>query len=268
LQIDSLLGGRGPVYHVFGGLRDQPIPFDVAGNRVQPVGGMRDWLRGYIGSWPRPGLLEILTGGPPTRVDANGYASLPGEVGWSRTTDDFLLLSFRPDVIAEIAPHLAVVNEGRPAQVRLKVKELSGTSVEQFVTALAYQRARQASQSGSRLMNALSEQLHVTPEEARATAEELLGGKLVDPLGGEYQLADLRTGQKLWTSTALENRNRYQLTEVPADFRFPLLTWFRGLDAELALVEGQLSAYATLDMQQPSATGQPVEALPLPGLAP
>jgi hypothetical protein len=266
VQIDSLLGGRGPVYHLFGGLRDQPIRYGVADNRVQPAGSLRDWVRGYIGAWPRPGLLEILTGGPPTRVDRDGYAPLPGELGWQRRTGDFFVFSFRRDVIGEIAPHLGMVNEGRPAQVRLRIEELGDSSVAQFANALAYQRARQASQSGSRLMNALADQLHVAPADARGIAEDLLGGSLVCSLGGDYDLVELPSGQMLWTSTALPRDNRFRLSDVPADYTLPLLTWFRGLDAELALVDGTLSAFATLDMQNKSPTGQPVETLPLPGL--
>ncbi len=268
VQIDSLLGGRGPVYHIFGGLRNEPIRFSVAENQVSPVGTLRDWVRGYVGAWPRPGLLEILTGGQPTRVDRDGYAPLPGDLGWQRRGDDFLVLSFRRDVLPEVVPYLGVVNEGRPAQVRLHIEELGGSSVAKFANAMAFQRAREASQSGSRLMNALANQLHVAPEDCRQVAEDLLGGALVCSLGGEYQLVDLPSGQRLWTSTALARDNRYRLSEVPGDYTFPLLTWFRGLDAELALEGGTLSAYATLDMQNKSPSGQPVETLPLPGLEP
>jgi hypothetical protein len=55
-------------------------------------------------------------------------------------------------------------------------------------------------------------------------------------------------GQPAWTSTALAPQNRFLLTEPPADFQLPLLTWFKGLRADLQLNDAELSAHAEVDM--------------------
>jgi hypothetical protein len=132
-------------------------------------------------------------------------------------------------------------------------------------------RMRDASASGSRFMNSLTSELHVPPEKAHEIAERLVDGRLVDPLGGQYELVDASSGdraassidgrqsenavspnatRKLWASTATSPENKFLLTEIPADYTMPLMQWFRGLTLEVARDDGAdtLSARANLDM--------------------
>ncbi len=55
---------------------------------------------------------------------------------------------------------------------------------------------------------------------------------------------------RLWASTATPAANRFLLTEIPADYRMPMLDWFRGIDLELAHDDAadSLTAHAELDM--------------------
>jgi hypothetical protein len=109
-------------------------------------------------------------------------------------------------------------------------------------------------------MNSIITQLHAAPEDARTIAERLVGGKFVSPLGGEYALMtpSLQAGdtlpgpgeRRLWASTATPTANRFLLTEIPADYRMPMLDWFRGIDFDLTRNDAadSLSAHAELDM--------------------
>jgi hypothetical protein len=127
-------------------------------------------------------------------------------------------------------------------------------------------QARATAASGSRFMNSLISQLHVKPEEARAIGERLVNGKFASPLGGEYELVtpSLQAGdslptpgeRRLWASTATPPANRFLLTEIPADYRMPLVDWFRGLDVELARNDGAdaLTVHAELDMVHQDVT--------------
>jgi hypothetical protein len=130
-------------------------------------------------------------------------------------------------------------------------------------------------------MNSLTTQLHVPPSEARNLAEELVGGKFNCPLGGDYALinssfnpeaapsatnaeelpppgeragngavasATSANARQLWASTAVTLENRFLLTEIPADYEMPMLSWFRGISADMARGPDELWAHAELSM--------------------
>src|SRR5204863_8086230 len=67
-----------------------------------------------------------------------------------------------------------------------------------------------------------------------------------------------------WLSTALPaDRMRWidgLLEPAPTTFTAPLLTWLRGLDADLALDPRTLSLHAEVDMQQNSGNNLPAKA--------
>src|SRR5262249_45068881 len=148
-------------------------------------------------------------------------------------------------------------------------------------------RARATSASASRFINSLTTELHVPPEQARDTAERLVGGKFVCPLGGEYKLLEagdpstanvgdtehLPTpgARQLWTSTATPLANRFLLTQIPADYTMSLMNWFRGLSLEVARIDASgvpgsatapdaLTLHAELDMVHQNVGPPPEDA--------
>ena len=163
---------------------------------------------GYIGSWPRAGFLDLLPfnlGG--SAPDANGFSRLPFGL-WRRQGGGFSVLSFDPQLLANVTPQLRVVESETEAQIRLHVEDLSQSKIRPWITSLYYQRAIAASAGNTRLLHQLNQQLHVPMDQAKAVAEDLLDGEFVCPLGGEYQLVeDLRGGAVTWQSTAWAKRN-------------------------------------------------------------
>jgi hypothetical protein len=101
-------------------------------------------------------------------------------------------------------------------------------------------------------MNTLANQLGVPRPECRALAERLVDGQWVCPLGGEYQLYAPPRGLEVWASTALPAANRFALSEVPEDFKLPMLNWFRGGWGSLHLDEEALRVQLEIHMH-PSA---------------
>ncbi len=136
----------------------------------------------------------------------------------------------------------------RPAQIWLKVDDLTGKQLAATVNALGYKRTREASVAASRMMNSLANQFRVTRPECRALAERLVDGKFVCPLGGEYQLLAPERDLETWASSALPPENRFLLREVPEDFQLPLLDWFRGLRGDLRLDDDSLWVHLEIDM--------------------
>ena len=180
-----LVGGESQPHHLFGGLRDFRSILTVENGTVAPGAGPREFVRGYLGAWPRPGLLELFTG--PSRPAGNQPERI-GEQLWQAQQEKFLLISFKPDVVEQVLPQLALVQAERPAQIWLEVDDLTGKQLAATVNAFGYKRTRETSVAASRMMNSLANQFRVARPECRALAERLVDGKFVCPLGGEYQL--------------------------------------------------------------------------------
>lgn len=285
VSVDAL----GQPVHLFGGLRDFRTPLVVRQGEAKPAGAPEDYLRAYVGTWPRPlVLIDRFLGGAVGRPDRDGIARREGLFGlWERRHDDFFLFALQREVLMEVGPQLAMVEADHPAQIRLWVDDLHDKQIATGVNGLGYMRSRQVSASASRFMNSLTTQLHVPPEQARDVAEQLVGGHFVDPLGGKYEL--LEDGERasahgqdtneslptpgtrrLWASTAIAPPNRFLLTEIPADYQMPLMDWFRGLTLEVARVDSAdaLRLHAELDMvhQEVAPPEESASGMKLPSL--
>jgi hypothetical protein len=279
-SIEVVVDALGQPVHLFGGLRDFRTPLVVRQGEVQADARAAEYIRAYVGGFPRPHLLDRFLGGPTGQFDDQGIARNNRLFDlWLRRADDFFLFSFKRDVLIEVGQQLAMVEAERPAQIRLQIDDLSDKELATAMSGIGYMRARATSASGPRFMNSLTTQLHVPPGEARAVAEDLVGGMFKCPLGGEYVLTDpnaparlpetteeqlpppdgavapatvdserANNSRKLWASTAVPVENRFLLTEVPTDYQMPMLNWFRGINADLARGGDELRMYAELDM--------------------
>jgi hypothetical protein len=242
------LGAAAEPHHLFFGVRDFRSPLVVEQGRLEPGAPPAELVRMYVGAWPKPGGLIKLFLGDQLAV---GPEPVPGrQETWQARRDDFLLISFKPDVVEQVLPQLQMVPAAAPAQAWLEVANLEGTDFSRTVNAFGYSRGREASLAAARLMNTLANQLHVPRELALKEAESLMDGTFVCPLGGEYELADVENGVPMWTSTAVAPQNRFMLTAPPEDYMLPLLTWFRGLRAEARLGENEITAHIEVDMSE------------------
>jgi len=242
--------------HLLVGLRDCTVPGLIRDGRITIETGKLDVIRAYAAAWRDPGPLRWVIGSEEPLRDEQGYAPIASGWGWQRKVEEFHLAAFNRDVLEQVAPQLKLIEAERPAQVRLSLGDLSQSQLRHFVNMLAYRRARETSASGAHLMNTLATQLRLPPAKCRQRAEDLIEADLICPLGGEYELVELPGGLQRWAPTALPEDNLFILSQVPDDFQFPLLAWFRGAQAELTLAESQLQAHATVDIQmEPPAEG-------------
>jgi hypothetical protein len=240
-----LIGGENQPHMIFAGLRDYRSPLAVSQGRIVPGAERSELVRGYVGAWPRPGLLKLLQGadGPP-----GPEPQAIGETMWQAESENFLLISFKPDVIQQVQPQLAFEPAPRPAQVRLHIDDLTDTQFSETINAFGYMRARETSVAPARLMNSMANLLQVPRAECLDLSQRLLDATFVCPLDGKYELFESEGSLPVWSSTALPSQNRNLLTEVPADFHLPMLTWFKGLTGDMLIINGALSGHAELQL--------------------
>jgi hypothetical protein len=107
-------------------------------------------------------------------------------------------------------------------------------------------RARRLSGANALRLEELLQQFHLTPPEAQAVAEEHGGGGSACPLGGSYTW-NSRTPIAAWTGTAWSQLSLYDETEVPADYKLPLIDQLHGTDISLRLVEEGIEAHIEIE---------------------
>lgn len=241
-------GGDDQPYHVFGALRDFRSPLTINDGQLRPDGDRIQLIRAYIGTWPRPGILDSFVG-PNLTAQPEQVAGGP-IIGptWQAKQNDFLLLSLKPDVINEVMPQLKIVDAPRPAQFWLTIDDLTGKQLSDTVNTIGYMRTREACVAACRLMNSLANQFRIDRSQCRELAERLVDGKFLCPLGGEYQLFAPERDLEVWVSTALPPENRFLFAKVPEDYRLPLLDWFRGLRADAGYEGDSIRAHLELDI--------------------
>ena len=239
---------------IFGGLKDFGPPQDIRFTRLLPLGRLREWLVGYIGTTGEIGVLRFLNlGFPPP--DQNGYSVSPLG-GWRRVFNQFTVFSFQPQILADVTPQLHFEQAKRPAQLRVRIDDPTNARILPLANNWAYYRTRETSLNNLRLLGDLDQQLHVPPASCREAAEFLLDAKLVDPLGGTYVYREDGNGFGRWTSTALDNQPQGggPLTTVaPQGYLAPPWNWFRGLDLEAVMTEKDVSAHAEIIMKMPES---------------
>jgi hypothetical protein len=242
-----MTGGR-----IFGGLCDLgPMQNTGATSWLVPS-KLRELLAGYIGSTGELGPIAALNLGFAP-ADPDGYArSYLG--GWRRQYDNFTVFSFQRAVLETVTPELHFEKAARPAQLRLKVGDLSNARITPTLNDLGYARTRETSLGNLRLLHALNQQLHVPAATCLDQADTLLDAKMICPLGGKYVLQETADGPAHWTSTAL-NPNEpggFLRVHAPKDYQTPPLNWLRGLDLDATMTEKAISAHVEVIMQNPS----------------
>lgn len=243
----GLLSNVIPPHHLFVGIQDnEPLSNMGLGGFLETLMTLQT-TPGYLGAWPKSGFLDLLPlglgGGPP---DAHGYSQMPFGL-WRRQWDMFSALSFDPHLLGHVSPHLIPAEAETEAQIRIRVGDLSTAKLQTWVNSLAHARSYQASLGNAKLLHALSQQLGVPRDEARSVAEQLLDAELICTLGGEYKLSQQPGRVALWQSSHWPDPASGALA---AEYRAPLLDWFRGMQSELTMYQDRVVVQAVLDMQR------------------
>ncbi len=242
---NGLLNLDAAPYQLFLGVQDHLPLAEFQSQNMLKMLRLLQTTPGYVGAWPRPGTLDNLPLGLGGVPDQFGFARLPLGL-WRRTLGDWSALSFDPQLLGEVTEQFAVEDTDNPAQVRLHVTDLGSSRVAPWVNAMFYERSRQTSVANAAYLQHVSQQLRVPQAEVIAAMEELLDGKLVCVLGGKYEPARYGEGVTLWQSSGWKETPEV----MPEGYQSPLLSWFRGLDADFTKLDGRVMLRAQLDMQR------------------
>ncbi len=216
--------------------------------------GLLQWLRilqttpGFLGAWPEPGFLDLLPIRLGTDPDPAGYSRYLLGL-WRRQFQGFSVLSFQRPVLEAVTPLLAIVEDDRPAHLRMRLANLSQTKLEGYLNELSYQRSKQASIGNARLMQILIQQLGVPRERALDTVQRLLNAELICSLGGHYQLTPIDSALPQWRSDKWMARSAAE-----AEFRAPWLDWFQGGRLRVVRLEDRIMANAEFDMKRTASS--------------
>ncbi len=183
-----------------------------------------------------------------------GISSAPDLPLWLQFQNSRLVLATRRDALAQVAPLLQTLQTQRSAQLRLTLADLAGTHLGELARTVLYCQARHMSAASPRLLHELQQQLHLEDDEARPLAEELLRGRLVCPMGGEYRQLSIPGRGSRWVSTAWRQADLVDEDSVPRTYTAPFLDWFHGLSVETSVTATTLSVHFELSTHPESAS--------------
>ncbi len=246
-----MMGSSGP-HQVFAAVQgDVPPKTDLRPTNFMEVYQLLRTTPGYLGAWPKPGYLDVLPalGGQP---DAEGFTYSRILDLWRLQHGDFSVVSFDRERLQQIRHQLHVVPAEHPAQVRLRVGDITNSNLKDWANVIVYQRAWETSVANVRLINAMIQQFRLPPDTALARAEDLLGAQLVCSLGGEYALTETGATRMTWQSNQWPS---FDQPVMPEDYSAPITQWFRGASLDVYQMQTQFVAHGTLDIQRKSNGG-------------
>ncbi len=221
----------------------------------------------YAAAWPQAGMLRVLGARDAAQINAQAGAQplpggmLPGPQLWQQNRAKLSVVSWDQPTLQDVAARFPLGQAERPANVRLFVSDLNSSKLRDFVNGSGYIRARQVSSGNIHFMQNLIYQLGVPAEHAKALGEDLIMGKFLDPLGGQYEAVVTPDGLPQWRSTAWTGGAERLIGSAPPEFTAPPLGWFRGMSLEAALYPNEYIAKIEIEMKRdPAALAREQEA--------
>lgn len=235
----------GPPTHLFAAIKDTVPPDPSRFSGVLTTYFSLRQIPGYLGAWPQPGALDRLPLGLGRgRQIGPGMTKIVG--GLYRYNDgQFSVLSFQPEILNRSLPHLAAIESGSTAQLRIRIGDLGGSQLQSWVNQQLYQRASQSSSAGAKYLELISRNLPVASENALSFVEEILDAKVQCTLGGDYE--QISDDPPIWRSTAWNAQQPPE--ESPDNYQAPILRWFHGVEARLTQLDERIIVDLNLDLQ-------------------
>lgn len=215
----------------FAGMQDSPKGddwFTIKNGRVFDPGQPQL----YYGLLAQGGFKEFLEKKEPKEMEASIMGIYPGGNDELQNTK------------------VKIVRTKRPAQIRLTMGELRKLNIASLIKAGGYLQARRASASNTLFFETLIQQLNIDPQTAPQVAERILGASSVCPLEGEYRFNADAKPMAAWESSMWKTGSYHEINGVPADYEFPFLEFFRGVELEFNIDATTLSSHVEFDVRK------------------
>jgi hypothetical protein len=252
IEAEALVGqiaGRDHTTRVFVGLLDHEPDFSLHHGAVV-LHNVENRAPFYIGEAQPTRLIDLL-GAQGDSFDAEGYGHTDrgGFAQWRRKVEGFVLVSSHRRVLEEVGTKLHMEPAARPAQVRVRLNDLSQSQWSGLLNAYGYARSRETSDGNVQFFHTLMRQLHVEPDQCPDVTQRILGGRPVCTLGGAYVRREFGPGPVRWASTAWQSDDRFAESRIPRDFRFAFLDWLRRIEVEFSIDATTLTTHVELELQ-------------------
>jgi hypothetical protein len=187
------------------------------------------------------------------KKDKDGYFKGSGNVlidmgKFGRIFDDFQVGSNQHAVLKTVTPNIKMLPSKRSAQLRAWMGDLKESKTYGMINTQIYLESRKSAAGAAGFLTFLSDQLQIKPKRANRVAELLLGGKLVCPLGGEFQTVGSRKTIREWRSTKCDTASSLDIKSIPKDYRCPLIEWVHGAELEFNINATTLETRVELDV--------------------
>ena len=161
-----------PQHLLFGGVKDcSPIPFRQFDTTLDKLFGIPS-VRGYLGAWPDPGLIDRLPLGlgRGSQVGPNMTRLIGGAYRFQ--SDKVSLLSFQREVLNDSIPKLAIKDNLPPTSARIAISDLTSTQLGDWInqTLLLEPSKRTAGTCG--YLDQISQQLKSQPDRGNINRQE------------------------------------------------------------------------------------------------
>lgn len=290
MAVSGQLTRNGRSYSSQIGLVDEQIPFEIRDGQIHRTGpnSKLSFARSNAFALVEPGgqegirlavdFMRNVQSRQPTgeNTEASGGV-LSAIVNWilpieammnsaikehSQSNQKATVLSMDSTIGRNALHDLKTENAPRPAQLFMQLRDVATSQVYEYLRAYTYVSSRQASAADAAALSRIAAMLQADPSEVRLSLEQSLGATFKCPAGGNYQLTGNKGGPQHWTSSAWQKSNLRDETAVPDEYRFPFLTWLRGMSLECSLTRTTLQSRLELDVARQIPNGpasSPVE---------
>ncbi len=249
LQQDFLgLERNNNFYQLLISIQNEPVALDILDPRrfLKTARSLKQ-IPGYVVAWPNPGILNSVPLGFRGQPDENGYLYSRLLDLWRLEFNGFAALAFDRERLEAMKSLWHTVPGERLAQARLRIGNLSDSHLSDLASTYFFWRSWESSLANVRLVNQLTQQFGLEPQQAWRAAEQLLEVKLMCPLGGSYELREVSPARWAWHSTAWPDADAPRL---PENYQAAIFQWFRGMSADVIQTDDQFVVHAILDVHR------------------
>ena len=280
MAVSGQLTRSGKSYSSQIGLVDGEIPFEIRDGQIHRTGpnSKLSFARSNAFALVEPGgqegirlavdFMRNVQSRQPTGENTQGSGGvLSAIVNWilpieammnsaikehSQSNQKATVLSMDSTIGRNALNDLRTENAPRPAQLFMQLRDVASSQVYEYLRAYTYVSSRQASAADAAALNRIADMLQADPSEIRLSLERSLGATFKCPAGGIYQLTGNGEGRQSWISSGWQKPNLLDETAVPDEYRFPFLTWLRGMSLECSLTRTTLQSRLELDVARPT----------------